>query len=233
MLQRISSAEHAIHLEPTKCLPRKVFLPRSDGQTIQSRYSMKRLLPALLAVVFLPLTAHAGDLDYNYLQAGYGYSHNDNSGRDSHSWNGTASAAIGQNFQVFGGGSVNDHDGTPRTGQGWNIGGGFHTPVGSQTDFVGNVSYGHGNVDGVSGDIKTYSGAVGVRSALTPHVEGWVMAGYSDNHNDIGDIDRDSKGQAFGELGGQYKFTKNWGLVAQGRVSNDGHSVFVGPRFSF
>ncbi|HEY2344735.1 MAG TPA: hypothetical protein VGH80_02505 [Xanthomonadaceae bacterium] len=194
---------------------------------------MKRLLLAALATAILPLAAQAGDLSYSYLQADYGYSHNDNNGGNGHSWNGTASAAIGQNFQLFGGGSVSERDASSNSGQGWNIGGGFHTPISSQTDFVGTLDYRHANIDGVSGDVKAYTGAVGVRSGLTPHVEGWVMAGYSDNHNDLGDISRDSKGRAFGELGGQYKFNKNWGLVATGRLSSDDHSFTVGPRFSF
>ena len=60
------------------------------------------------------------------------------------------------------------------------------------------------------------------------------MAGYSErDQNDTGDVDRNSKGQVFGKLGGQYKFTNNWGLVAEGRLSNDTRGIFLGPRFSF
>jgi Ax21 family sulfation-dependent quorum factor len=194
---------------------------------------MKRLILAALAIAVLPLAAQAGDLSYNYLQAGYNYAHNDNSDQNSPGWEGTASAALGQHFQVFGGGGVSNRDASSASGQNWNLGAGFHTPVSDQTDFVGDLSYRHGNIDGVSGDVKTYSGEVGVRSALAPQFEGWLMAGYSNATNDTGDIDRSSKGHAYGTLGGQYKFTKNWGLVAEGRLASDTRGIFVGPRYSF
>jgi len=193
-------------------------------------FFLKRVLPASLAFAILPLAAQAGDLSYNYVQAGYDYTNGHNS-NNSHGWEGTASAGLGQHFQIFGDGRITDAQ--TRTGQGYGIGGGFHTPVAGNTDFVGDVAYHHANFDGVSGDIKTYSGEVGVRSALATHFEGWVMAGYAHGDNQLNDIPHDSKNAAYGKLGAQFKFDKNWGLVAEGKVSSDDRSIFVGPRFSF
>ena len=157
-----------------KYQPRKVFSPRYDGQTIKSRYYMKRVLLAALAIAVLPLAAQAGDLSYNYLQAGYDYSHADKNGNNAHGWDATASAALGEHFQVFGGGATTTSDDSSNSRQSWTLGGGFHTPVGAQTDFVGDLAYHHGNIDGVSGHVNTYTGEVGVRSAMAPKVEGWA-----------------------------------------------------------
>lgn len=194
---------------------------------------MKRFLPAALAIALLPFAAQAGDLSYNYFQAGYGYSHNDPSDSHSHLWRANGSVAVGDHFAIIGGGNVVDHDGTDTSGQGWSLGGNFHTPISAQTDFIANASYGHSNIDGVSGHVNTYSGTLGVRSGLTPHVEGWVEAGYSNSQNDLGDISRGSQGRVFGLLGGQYKFNKNIGLVAEGNLGKDNRGIFVGPRISF
>jgi len=195
---------------------------------------MKRVFLAFAALAALPLAAQAGDLSYNYLQAGYGYSHGDN-GRNAHGWHGTASAALGDHFQVFGGGGTTDRDipAGSTSGEGWNLGAGFHTGISDRTDFVGDVDYLRSHLDGVSGSVKTWAGEVGVRSAMAPKFEGWVMAGYARGHNEIGDVDRGTHGRAFGRLGGQYKFTKNWGLVAEGRVTSEGQGIFLGPRVSF
>lgn len=193
---------------------------------------MKRILLAALATALLPLAAQAGDLSYTYLQGGYNYS-NSNSGHNAHGWSGSGAFAIGEHFQVSAGGSRIDHDFTGATTNGWGLGAGFHTPISEKTDFVADAGYHQTNVSGVSGDIKTYTGEAGVRSALAPRFEGWAMAGYSSGQNDLGDISRSSNGRFFGQLGGQFKLNKNWGLVGQTTLSHNGQGYFVGPRFSF
>jgi Ax21 family sulfation-dependent quorum factor len=197
---------------------------------------MKRFVLITAVLAAMPLASQADDLSYNYLQAGYDYAHS-NAGRNSHGWSGTASAALGEHFQVFGGGSSADRNGdathASASVEGWNLGGGVHAPISAQTDFIGDVAYHRAHTDGVSGDANSWTGEVGVRSGLTPHVEGWAMAGYAHTRNEEGDVDRDARNSAFGKLGGQYKFNKNWGLVAEGRVASGNRSVFVGPRISF
>jgi Ax21 family sulfation-dependent quorum factor len=193
---------------------------------------MKRILLAALAAAVLPLAAQAGDLSYTFLQGGYGYS-NSNSGHNAHGWSGDGSAAIGQHFQITGGISRSDHDFTGATGNGWSLGGGFHTSISDQTDFIADVGYHQARFDGVSGDVKTWSGEAGVRTALAPRFEGWATAGYAHGRSDIGDISRGSNGRVFGALGGQFKLDKNWGLVGEAQLTNKGQGYFVGPRFSF
>jgi len=190
---------------------------------------MKRILLAALAVAVLPLAAQAGDLSYTYLQAGYNASHNDNSGFDSHGWSGAGSVALGDHFQVLG--SLSRIDRPNATVNGWGLGGGFHTPVSGSTDFVADVDYHQAHIDGVSRDGRRTSGELGVRSAMAPKFEGWALAGYT--HANDANIDGRNKGEVFGKLGGQYKFTKNWGLVAEGTLAQNDRGIFIGPRVSF
>lgn len=195
---------------------------------------MKRILLAALAAAVLPLAAQASDLSYTYLQAGYDAAHNDKSGIDSHAWSGSGSVAVGEHFHVLGGFSHSNSD-LPNNSNSrvntWTLGGGFHTPIGGKTDFVADVDYHQANVDGLSRDVKGYTGEAGVRSALAPQFEGWALAGYSHSHNPNGDGKSD--GEAFGKLGGQYKFGKNWGLVAEGTLAENNRGIFIGPRVSF
>jgi len=195
---------------------------------------MKRILLAALAAAVLPLAAQADDLSYTYLQAGYNAAHNDNSGRDTHGWSGDGSYALGEHFQVLAGFAHSNRDlpSDPNASvNAWRLGAGFHTPIGGKTDFVADVDYHQASIDGVNRDTKRYSGELGVRSALAPRFEGWALAGYSHAHDPNGD--GRNNGEVFGKLGGQYKFNKNWGLVAEGRLAENDREIFIGPRVSF
>ncbi len=190
---------------------------------------MKRILLAVLVTAALPLAAHASDatasdLSYNYLQAGY-QATNIDAAPNASGWGGKASFAVGPNFQLFGGWARQDFDHSNVSFDDWNIGGGFHKSVNATTDLVANVEYRRLNINGFSGDIKTYSGEVGVRSELAPKFEGWALAGYEDGHN--------INGELYGKLGAQVKFGKGWGLVGEAKFSKDITEYFIGPRFSF
>ena len=64
-----------------------------------------------------------------------------------------------------------------------------------------------------------------MRSLLGSRVEGWALGGYEDGKN--------VNGEFYGKLGGQVKFSKNWGLVGEAKMSHDIKQYFVGPRFTF
>ena len=190
---------------------------------------MKRILLAALVIAALPLGAQAGDLSYSYLQGGYQATDIDGL-PNAHGYGGTGSFALGPNFQLHGGWARQDFNSSNVSFDDWNLGGGFHNPINATTDFVANADYRRLNINGLSGDIKTWSGEVGVRSALAPQFEGWALAGYEDGKN--------INGAVYGKLGGQYKFGKNesgsgWGLVAEAKFSKDINQYFIGPRISF
>jgi Ax21 family sulfation-dependent quorum factor len=185
---------------------------------------MKRILLAVLVTAALPLAAQAGDLSYSYLEGGY-YATDINNLPNAHGWGGAGSVAVGENFNLSGGWARQDFDHSNVSFDDWHVGGGFHNPVNTTTDLVANAGYRNLSINGLSGDIKTYSGEVGVRSALAPQFEGWVLAGYEDGKN--------INGSFYGKLGGQYKIAKGWGLVGEAKFSKDINTYFVGPRFSF
>ena len=71
-----------------------------------------------------------------------------------------------------------------------------------------------------------YSAEAGVRSMMTPNIEGYAMLGYQD-----GD---DFDGDAYGRLGAAVKFNQNWGATAEVKLVNGGDTQwFVGPRFTW
>ena len=186
---------------------------------------MKRFLLAALAFAALPLAAQADEpLSWNYVQGGYQATDFD-ALPNAHGWGLSGSAALGSNFHITGGWTRQDFDGTSVHGNDWNLGGGFHNTIGANTDFVGNVGYRRIDSAGLTSDIKIYNGEVGVRSALAPTLEGWALAGYEDGHK--------VNGSAYGKLGAQYKFGKNWGLVGEAKFAKDYNQYFVGPRISF
>lgn len=185
---------------------------------------MKRILLAALAIVAIPLAAQAGDLNYNYVQGGYQATDIDGL-PNAHGWGLNGSAALGSNFSVSGGWARQDFNSSNVSFNDWNLGGGFHNPINATTDLVANVDYRRIGSNALTSDIKTYSGEVGVRSALAPQFEGWALAGYEDGHN--------VNGSAYGKLGAQYKFASNWGLVGEAKFSKDTNQYFIGPRISF
>lgn len=185
---------------------------------------MKRIFLAVLVTAALPLAAQASDLSYNNLQIGYQATNIDGA-PNANGWGGAGSVALGSNFQLFGGWARQDFDHSNASFDDWNLGGGFHTSINATTDFVTNVDYRRLNINGFNGNIKTYSGEVGVRSALAPKFEGWALAGYEDGHN--------INGELYGKLGAQVKFGKGWGLVGEAKFSKDLATYFVGPRYSF
>ncbi|MNC83124.1 hypothetical protein D3C75_1369270 [compost metagenome] len=72
---------------------------------------------------------------------------------------------------------------------------------------------------------------MGVRSAFTPNVEGYVMAGYEDYSKKHG-INPD--GEFYGRVGAQAKLNQNWGLAGEVKLAKGGDKEwFVGPRFTW
>lgn len=182
---------------------------------------MKRTALVLASLLALPFASQAADLSYNYLEADYVHVNPD----DFDNSNGFAvrgSGALGDNFNVIAGWSKINID-TPLVDdlKSWYLGVGFHTPVNDKTDLFTDVSY----VKNTTLDADGYGARVGVRSALSPKFEGAAWVGYEKLDHVDGN----------GSLGvsGQYKFTQNFGLVAEARVAENDKSFLVGPRLSF
>jgi Ax21 family sulfation-dependent quorum factor len=193
---------------------------------------MKKSLLALTLMAALPFAASAAEgLSYNYVEGGYVNTDSSNSltSADSDGWNINGSAAIADNFHIFGGYTAEktkDFDFDIDT---WRAGVGYNRSIADNTDLLARVAYQNRKVDlapyGGSFRDDGYSAEVGVRSALAPHFEGYAMAGYEDFEHQDGDF--------YGRVGAQVKFNQNWGLTGDVKVSSDETQYFVGPRLTF
>ena len=185
---------------------------------------MKRLALVLAIATAVPFTAAAADgISYNHVQGGY-VATNTN-GPDADGWGLGGSVAVHPNVHLFADYARQDIKNTPFDYDQWRVGGGYNTQIGARTDFVANVAYERFDAgSGINAD--GYSVEGGVRSALTPHLEGYAMIGYIDGNHVSGD--------AYGRLGATAKFTSNWGVNADVRVINGGDTQwFVGPRYTW
>jgi Ax21 family sulfation-dependent quorum factor len=192
-----------------------------------------RLLAVLLASA-VTVPAVAGELSYTYLEGGYART-NLRGFSDPDGWRVGGSVALGDRFHLFGGYSQQDLKArlllTPESDpiridldvDHWDIGFGYNHALNERTDLVVRLAY--EKLDIELFDTEAASLEVGVRGLLGDRLEGWAMAGYADAKHTGGD--------AYARLGGQFRFNRSWGLVADARISGGDSQLFFGPRLSF
>lgn len=196
------------------------------------RSSALNKLGALTLLAALPFAASAADgLSYNYVQGGYSHI---NSDIDAKGWALEGSAAIAPNFHVFGGYNAVKADSVltpagsqkPKLDQ-WKLGLGYNHGISTNTDFVGTLAYtkAEARLAGVRNDAEGYAAEAGVRSLLTPRLEGYALAGYEDGKQYDGDF--------YGRIGGQVKINANWGMAADVKFADGDTQYFVGPRITW
>ena len=210
---------------------------------------MKRslLAPALL-LAMLPFAASAqsaSGLNYNYVEGGYVATNidNDNDDIDADGFGVNASAALSDNFHIFGGYASQDTDTFELVDGGnrvntdanqWRLGLGYNLPIATSTDLVARAAYEKFEIDDVTVGGETfdvsdaddgYSAEVGVRTAFTDNIEGHAFAGYEDFGAGADDF--------YGRVGAQVKFNPSWGLSGDVKFADGDTQWFVGPRFSW
>lgn len=188
---------------------------------------MKRTLTALALALALPFGAHAADLSYSYIEGGW-QKFDIDGGTNSDGWVANGSAALGENFHLYGGYGQSELDGTSLDADTWRLGVGWNTGINATNDLVVRANYVEAKID-IPGfraaKADGYEAEVGVRTALGERFETYAAAGYIDIEDGSGDF--------YGKLGGQYKFTPTFGIVAQATLADGGNEYFVGPRLSF
>lgn len=183
---------------------------------------MKRNLITLALLAALPFAANAGDLNYNYVEAGYSLI---NSTPDADGLTANGSYAITENIHAFGGYSKFNLDNTPVDLDIWNIGLGYNYGLAANTDLLVRASYEKANFDHGFANPDGWYGETGVRSLVADNLEGWALVGYEDTEGSNGDV--------YGKLGAQVKLNNSWGLVGEVKFINGDQQYFIGPRFSF
>ena len=180
------------------------------------------LLAALPALALSAAASAAEGVSYNYVDAGY-VATNLKDLPDADGWGLGGSAAIAPNFHLFGNYSAQEIDDFDFDIDSWRLGVGYNHEISTNADLVTRVAYERAESDVV--DVDGYSVEVGVRGALAPKFEGYAFAGYEDSDDFDGDF--------YGRLGGQVKFTANWGLTGDVKFADNDTQWFVGPRYTF
>lgn len=185
---------------------------------------MKRTLLALTLLAALPFAASAAEgVSYNYVQGGYVATNGDGNA-DAKGYGIDGSVAVHPNFHIFGGYSNQEIDNTNIDFDQWKLGVGYNYEISPKADLVTRIAYEKTDF-GSNFDFNGYSAEVGVRGALTTHLEGYAMAGYEDY--------KDLDGDYYGRLGVNVKFNENWGLNGDVKFADGDSQWFVGPRFTW
>jgi Ax21 family sulfation-dependent quorum factor len=183
---------------------------------------MKRSLLALTLLAALPFAASAAEgLSYDFVQGGYVATNGDGNA-DADGFGIDGSFAVHPNFHLFGGYSQQEIDNTNIDVDQWKLGVGYNYEIAPKADLVTRIAF--ERFDG-AGDSNGYSAEVGVRGALTEHLEGYAFAGYEDFKNFDGDF--------YGRLGAQVKFSENWGVSGDVKFADGDTQFFVGPRLTW
>lgn len=183
---------------------------------------MKRNLVTLALLAALPFAANAGELSYNYVEAGYTLI---NSRPDADGLAVNGSYALTENIHAFGGYSKLNIETTPVDLDIWNIGLGYNYSLNNKTDLLVRGSYEKGILDRGFPNLDGWYGETGVRSLFANNLEGWALVGYEDTEGSNGDV--------YGKFGAQIKINKNIGIVAEVKFISGDEQYFIGPRFSF
>jgi Ax21 family sulfation-dependent quorum factor len=178
---------------------------------------------ALATLAAAPFAASAADgLSYTYVQGGYVATNTD--GGDADGWGLEGSAALNQDFHVFGTFANQGIDDSNVDFDQWRVGIGYNHQLSQHTDLLTRVAYDKFDA-GNGADFDGYSVEAGVRAAMTPMLEGYALAGYEDGEEFDGDF--------YGRLGAQLKFNQNWGMAADVKVADGDTQWFVGPRLTW
>jgi Ax21 family sulfation-dependent quorum factor len=187
---------------------------------------MKRSLVALMLLAAVPFAASAADgISYNYVEGGYIKT---DVGGDADGWAVNGAFAIHPSFHVFGGYNDQKVDGFYGVDVNqWRLGVGYNHTLSPKVDLVSQLAYESADLGTPFGSYNYdgYTAEVGVRSALTPMLEGYAGAGY-------GDLEH-SNGEFYAKLGTQVKFNQNWGVAGDVRFVSGDTQWFVGPRLTW
>jgi len=191
---------------------------------------MKLALIALALAAALPLSAQAGELNYNYVQLDYTRASLDGVDADPDGFTLKGSAALGEKFYLFGSylrgsdsieGLDLDYDQTQ-------VGFGYRHAVSERTDMIAELSYVKAEIDvedefNASGD--GYRASFGVRGLMSDSMEGYAKANWTDAE--------DADGAFSGTVGALFKINQTWGINAEAEFGDDATIWGLGVRASF
>lgn len=190
---------------------------------------MKRSLIALALAAVLPLSAQAGELNYNYVEGGYVSSHFLSTDFDGYSVNGS----VAFNDSWYGTASYRDVSKSGVSLDETTINLGWRHAMSEKADFLAEVGYVNVHVDAGSLGSDSEDGyrvAAGFRGKLAPNFEGSIKGYYTD-------LGGSSSGEFGGVVAAQYNINQTWGITASyDSTQIDGETIGtwgLGVRASF
>jgi Ax21 family sulfation-dependent quorum factor len=191
---------------------------------------MKRSLFAWALAAALPLSAQAGELNYNYVQLDYNRVSIDDFDVDPDGFGVKGSVALGEQFYLFGSYmKLNDSiEGLDVDFDQSQVGFGFRHGISDKADLIAELSYVDAGVeleDDFDASTDGYRASFGVRGLMADNFEGYAKANWTDGS----DVD----GTFSGTLGALYKLNATWGIHAEAEFGEDATVWGLGVRASF
>ncbi|MEM8814620.1 MAG: hypothetical protein AAFX56_09205 [Pseudomonadota bacterium] len=188
---------------------------------------MRTVICSLLLILSSPV--FADDLNYNFFQLSFDRVELDDDfglDVDGDSWAFAGSFEVAESWFVFADYGMGDFDFGVDLDQ-WSVGGGFHTPVANNVDFVATAAYVGADISagGLSVDDNGLGASIGLRAMVTPNVELNGTISYVDL-GDFGD-DTSLSGSAW------WNFTEQFALGVRAGVADDVTQYGIGGRFYF
>lgn len=190
---------------------------------------MKRTLIALALAAALPLSAQAGELNYNYVQGGYVNSHI--SGTNLPGW--SLDGSVKFNDMFYGTASYRNVDKSGVQLDESTVNFGFRHAMSDKADFIAEIGYINYGLDygSSSANVDGYRVAGGFRGFLGEKFEGTVKINYTDVNGD-----GSSSSEFGGGVSGTYHINDTWGITGSYDSTKLGDTIStwgLGVRASF
>ena len=190
---------------------------------------MKLALIALALAAALPLSAQAGELNYNYVQGGYVNSHI--SGTNLPGW--SLDGSVKFNDMFYGTASYRNVDKSGVQLDESTVNFGFRHAMSDKADFIAEIGYINYGLDygSSSANVDGYRVAGGFRGFLGEKFEGTVKINYTDVNGD-----GSSSSEFGGGVSGTYHINDTWGITGSYDSTKLGDTIStwgLGVRASF
>jgi len=202
---------------------------------------MKRTLFALVLAAALPMSAHASELSYSFVELDYlnstdgvtnGFS---GQGLDTEGYGIRGSFGFAENFYVSGKYSNSDLDlDSSVDADKWAIGFGYHRPLYDQADWFAEVGYTKLQSNESVLDDNAYNVSVGLRGSISDRFEGIAKLTYNDGANYSGAFYPQYDSSFSVTAGMQWRINEMWGVVGEVEAHEDSTTDYTfGVRASF
>ena len=202
---------------------------------------MKRTLFALVLAAALPMSAHASELSYSFVELDYLSSTDaitlgfNGPGLDTEGYGIRGSFGFGENFYVSGKYSNSDLDvNSAIDADKWAVALGYHRPLYDQADWFAELGYTELQSNNAPFDDNAYNVSIGIRGSISDRFEGIAKMSYNDGANFSGALYPQYNSSFSVTAGLQWRINEMWGIVGEVEAHEDSTTDYtLGVRASF